>query len=567
MKTKNMDMHKITNKLIIGSVFFILAAGCSDFLEVGPENSIVRGDVYDVALDQYTIKTGLYNTLQELVEEKFILGELRGDLVVAGPGAKNNKDYMEFFNYSISPDNKFLDWSGYYKLINQCNDALVSLPKVKPDKDHENLEGGDTLKLNLKTYNHIVGEVLWLRSWAYFSLVLNWGDVPLILEPIYSLDQVEEYPLAAEDSILDQLEADLYWAASHIFVNWAWGLGTNVDRMWNHETVNKCAAINLLTDVLIYRDKYEEAWSQEVLLKILEPQPSISGDPDFQENWNNSFNIRHNIFDGGPEWFNVMFRYNNEQYRSAWYEQGLVLAFDTENISGGGIYNEKHGMIRLTSNREEEGGKYIVQPSRSAVLGWKNQGDKYRGEGYSYYVDNKILPKRKILDTMEIVWDTIMTDTIIWKYVGISPDGERREAYRTFGNIHIKRTCDLYLKGAEVANRLGLAGRALEIINESRGRIGLPPASISSNASIVEMEDAIMEERALELAFEGERWYDLVRISKRRNDPSYLIDKVLFNFPENKRESMRARLELQWEENQWKLPYSSRVIENNSKIK
>src|SRR3972149_8781611 len=97
--------------VIVALAIIISTQSCEKFLDVDPYEGITRGDVYTTNTDQYAIKTGLYSTLKELVEERVILGELRGDLVVAGPGAKHNKSYMEFFNYDITPDNKLLDWS------------------------------------------------------------------------------------------------------------------------------------------------------------------------------------------------------------------------------------------------------------------------------------------------------------------------------------------------------------------------------------------------------------------------------------------------------------------------
>ena len=44
--------------------------------------------------------------------------------------------------------------------------------------------------------------------------------------------------------------------------------------------------------------------------------------------------------------------------------------------------------------------------------------------------------------------------------------------------------------------------------------------------SVLVLENQLISEAGLELAFEGQRWPDLVRIALRRNDPSFLADAV-----------------------------------------
>ena len=51
------------------------------------------------------------------------------------------------------------------------------------------------------------------------------------------------------------------------------------------------------------------------------------------------------------------------------------------------------------------------------------------------------------------------------------------------------------------------------------------PTGVTGDSTL-SIENSIINEGALELAYEGYRWPDLLRIALRRNDPSFLANKI-----------------------------------------
>ena len=76
-------------------------------------------------------------------------------------------------------------------------------------------------------------------------------------------------------------------------------------------------------------------------------------------------------------------------------------------------------------------------------------------------------------------------------------------------NFVVYRYADVLLKKAEALNEMGQTAQAETPLNIVRHRAGLPELSGLSQEA---MREAIIHERRMELAFEGHRWFDLVRI-------------------------------------------------------
>ncbi len=70
---------------------------------------------------------------------------------------------------------------------------------------------------------------------------------------------------------------------------------------------------------------------------------------------------------------------------------------------------------------------------------------------------------------------------------------------------------DILLMKAEALVATGDLSGAATLVNQVRARVGLAALPSSVTASADAMKTAVLKERRLELAFEGHRWFDLLR--------------------------------------------------------
>lgn len=136
------------------------------------------------------------------------------------------------------------------------------------------------------------------------------------------------------------------------------------------------------------------------------------------------------------------------------------------------------------------------------------------------------------------------SDLKIWKYAGAAADGRtlRTGDASTSGNWIVYRMSDLLLMKAEALSQLNRYDEALAIVNDIRNKRLMLPLQPSNSPEA--FEDMILEERARELAFEGKRWFDLLRMG-RRNDfkrKNRLIEYIIKNVPSTQKLLLSIKL-------------------------
>jgi len=158
---------------------------------------------------------------------------------------------------------------------------------------------------------------------------------------------------------------------------------------------------------------------------------------------------------------------------------------------------------------------------------------------------------------------TVREDKLIWKFIGNRADGTsfRSASERASCNRIVYRLADLLLMKAEALSQMSRFDEALAIVNEIRTRA--LAENITSHTQTPEaFEDLILEERAKELAFEGKRWFDLLRMGRRNNyaRKNKLIEILIESAPATQKRVLAAKLKDPYG---WYFPIYERELENN----
>ena len=167
-------------------IFAVLAIGgmtsCSDFFNQESEHVVFTDqDHLNNATDSIYSVIGILNKLQAIGDRTILLGEVRGDLVDLTTDA--NSDLRDMFLFNMSDDNRYNKPIDYYAVINNCNYFIAHADTALKNNRND--------YIFMKEYAAVKA----IRAWTYLQLVLNYGSVPFVTEPIITkLEAEKDYP-------------------------------------------------------------------------------------------------------------------------------------------------------------------------------------------------------------------------------------------------------------------------------------------------------------------------------------------------------------------------------------
>jgi len=325
-----------------------------------------------------------------------------------------------------------------------------------------------------------MSEAYFLRGLAYFYLVRIFGDVPYVSTPSET-DDVDFYlPKSDGDSILQVVTIDLLEARRYLSDNYL-----SLIEIKGRASKEACEA--LLADIALWRFDYEAVIAH---VSNIEQNNKIELMPS-------------------SRWFEIFYPGNS-------LESIFEFQFDDRQ------QNQRNNLYGLTEVNSRN-----FDPSARAVemFARKYTDEPFRGEDISIKKNSE-------------------DDYSIWKYVGLAPDGRtiRSSSIMYSANWIIYRYADVLMMKAEALSQLGRYVEAADYLNLIRERAGLGPLALQN--SPMAYEDAILEERALELAFEGKRWFDLMRMGRRNNysRKDKLVEVIIRNVPSTQKRILGSKL-------------------------
>jgi hypothetical protein len=469
-------LYKIPFLLLV-----LLMASCDEdeFLNIDEVGSISSEDYLTTEDEVESAMWGVYNKLQLLHsndswQSLFFVKNLPADDCLAGSSSSGDQtDYQNLDDFEIGADNTKIEgvWTNLYTVINRVNTVIN-------DADVSISDG----------VVEMVAEAKAIRAYSYLELVTLFGGVPLRTE---NAVEDEDYHLARStaDEVYTQIETDLLDAIDDLPLKSEYSSG-------NKCRMSKGAAQAFLGKAYLYQKEYANALTQFKNV-INSGEYALVADVDLV--WKNAQEF------GDESLFEISYT-SGESYTWGTY---LWDSSEESNIEVQ-LQGPRSDIFDLSGSSLSLGNGWgFNMPTAEIAAAFDAAGDTKR-KGAS------LMSETEFEATGGAIQDGIVAGTthdyegyLRLKYATwlAETDADATSELNYTTNWRLLRYADVLLMAAEAYYFEGDAVDALLALNLVRTRAGL----VEETATGEDLFDAIVAERQLELAFEGSRYWDLVR--------------------------------------------------------
>lgn len=466
-----------------------MLSSCSGFLDSEPITTITDVNYYKTVSDAEAALIGCYAGLQKVYNSGDIplpiLSEVCSDNTFGATGFTDDYKYQVIDNFDKDAAAGLVNilessYEYYYKGLYRCNMLLSKLDQI-------DWEGDEDYR------NEVETETRFIRAYLFFDMARIWERVPLKLDT-----ESGNTPQATAEEIYAQIASDLKFAVD--------SGSTSI----NQGHSNKYVAQSLLARVyLFYTGYYNKTSMTTTEGEIISKDYVLKGLED--------------VIAGGS--YSLV-----SEYKTLWPAASAVFDAKTNTIDRSafaGVYNSEIVFsikYNITSdyNGNTDGNQWLV------MLGVRNNGyvPPY-GQGWgactvlpSLYQAYQDIDTRRDASIINLASEYTDFDNsgqrehtgyMNKKYTtlsGVKEDGTYDDwavingavdfQIGQFQDYYVMRYADVLLMAAELGS-----SKAQTYFDLVRTRAGLPSIAVS--------KDNIMAERRLEFAFEGLRFYDLLR--------------------------------------------------------
>ncbi len=352
-------------------------------------------------------------------------------------------------------------------------------------------------------YLRFNAEVRFIRAFVYYDMVFYFGDVPLITKTL-SVSESRETSRQPRQEVLNFIMKELEE-----------GVLPNIDKVSVTESgrVNRQTVNAFLSRIYLHEKNYEKVlhYTNEVVRSgKYELHASYEGLFRPQADASNKEVILEHQY-SSPLYVHVLNR-NLSPASSIYAGWSHVLALqelvdDYECVNGHSVsacesLGCEYFQLRKNAETEIHRGEYDFRdPRLAATIMWPYWEWKVNGNVLSRYgVDDP--------NSADYVKkETHMSGFLVTKWVDLQ--GEYADRTRGEKNLTILRYGDVLLMRAEALIELGQdLSEAVALINQIRKRAGMPDISLASQSAL---REKLRHERRIETAFEGLRYYDIIR--------------------------------------------------------